>query len=281
MPLSELDFIKAACGHGDYLLLRAQLSGEQLEGSAFQELARRLCSRRRGVGADGVLAFTRKQSHPCTVYAASPRFPNDTISGDALFCAARFLFDQGEYGIKPFPLQFQGRLFTVESVDSQNFRIEIPPPSNAGQEPDWNRPLLRTRIQETDLVPWEGACRLGTVYAPASDTAVLRKTARALAQAPRAQAQGVAHQPLVAFSTPQKDLVTAWVYATSWFDQSFAAAAVALHSHLEGLSSSEVLVSLNNQPFYLQVELPGPRVWVTAPVQYIFQGLYSAETSFF
>ena len=276
MSLSEIDFIKAACGNGDYLLLRAQLSGEQLEGSTFHELARRLCSRRRGVGADGVLAFTRKQSHPCTVYAASPRFPEQTISGDALFCAARFLFDQGEYGIKPFPLQFQGRLFTVESVDSQNFRIEIPPPSNGGQEADWNRPLVRTRFQETDLVPWEGACRLGTVYAPASDPAVIRKTARSLAQSP-----SLSHQPLVAFSTPQKDLVTAWVYAAGWFDQSFAAAAVALHSHLEGLSASEVLVSLNNQPFYLQLELPGPRIWVTAPVRYIFQGLYSAETSFF
>ncbi len=272
MPLSEIDFIKAACGHGDYLLLRAQLSGEQLEGLAFQELAKRLCSRRRGVGADGILAFTRRQSHPCTVYAASPRFSHDTISGDALFCAARFLFDQGEYGVKPFPLQTQGRLFTVESVDSQNFRLEISPPSNAGQEADWNRPLRRTRFQETDVVPWEGVGRIGTVYAPSPDTSQLRKAARAL---------GSSVQPLVVFSTPQKDLVTAWVHSSSWIDQSFAAAAVALHSHLEGLSASEVLVSLNNQPFYLQLELPGPRVWVTAPVRYIFQGLYSAETSFF
>ncbi len=273
MSFSEIDFIKATCGRGDYLLLKGNFSGEQLESSVFQELANRLCSRRLGVGADGVLAFTRRNNLPCLVHAASGRFAKESVSGDALFCAARFLFDQGEYGVKPFPLQFKGQHFIVESVDSQNFRIEISPPLNSGQNVDWDRPLLRTHYQDYDAVPWEGSSNLWTVYAPSHDTYGLRKKAKELSINTAL--------PLVVYSTPQKDLVTPWVHSSKWIDQSFAAAAAALHSHLEGLSSGEVLVSLNNQPFYLQLALPGPRGWVTAPVRYIFQGLYSADTSFF
>ena len=274
LSIHDIDFIKASCGLGDYLLLRSPLPSEQLEGFAFQDLAQRLCSRRLGVGADGLIAFTRRSGVSPSIHTASTRFTPDVVPVDALFCAARFLFDSGEYGVKPFTLQSKGRIFTVESVDSQNFRLEVPSPTNSGQLPDWHTPLQREQYLEQVVVPWETPQALWTQFKPSPDAQSLRRSARLSA---------VNHpaRPIVLFSVAQKDLISAWVRLSSWVDHSSAASAVALSAHLDGLSSDEVLVSLNDQPFFVQISFPGPRIWVTAPVRYLFQGLYAPDTSFF
>lgn len=89
-PLRSIPFAKVhACGNDFLLVEKAALTG------APGELARRMCHRHTGVGGDGLVTLA-----PLATAAAEFRIFNSdgseaTLSGNALRCAAAWLFSQG------------------------------------------------------------------------------------------------------------------------------------------------------------------------------------------
>ena len=87
----KIPFVKAQGVGNDFLLIR-EVDG--LGESDFPELARAICERRRGVGADGLIVFTG----PARIRLFNSDGSEAELSGNGTRCAAALLIAEGEAG---------------------------------------------------------------------------------------------------------------------------------------------------------------------------------------
>jgi diaminopimelate epimerase len=165
----DISFYKLNMGQNDTLLvnalsenspLRTYLS-EELPGGdgSLSVIARRMCRRRRGVGATGIAFLFKGAGSPVSVRYFLPGGGEVRITPDALSCLARFAFDSGLSGKEKLMVEAGEELRSIESIDSANFRVSIGIPRDfSGAEirerPDgeYARPLL-VENREVSVTP--------------------------------------------------------------------------------------------------------------------------------
>lgn len=100
-----LEFVKYQALGNDYLVVSAQAT----QGVALEALARRLCDRRYGAGADGLLVVALEGgAPPFAVRIFNPDGSEAEKSGNGLRILARYLYDQGLVGGEPFTILTPG-----------------------------------------------------------------------------------------------------------------------------------------------------------------------------
>ena len=174
-----MDFSKYHALGNDYLVLEAAALAELLGPGRIQ----RLCDRRRGVGADGVLLReASSEVHRLRIF--NPDGSEAEKSGNGLRIFARFLFDRGLVGAEPFTVEVpagsvrcrvleKGRAVCVE-MGRVSFRSELVPVAGPPRE------VLRERIEVAGQSLEFCAATLGNPHCVILRDAVSEAEARAL-----------------------------------------------------------------------------------------------------
>ncbi|MCF6336145.1 MAG: hypothetical protein L3J12_10425, partial [Spirochaetales bacterium] len=125
----ELKFYKLQIGGNDLLLVN-QLKGKVVDEEILPQLTRNMCRRSRGIGANGVIFLYRGVEHEVRVKFYNSRGSSKKISYDSFLCAAKYVFDYGLTGGQYITLESRFGIFTVDCIDSTNFRIVLGEPGN-------------------------------------------------------------------------------------------------------------------------------------------------------
>lgn len=97
---------------------------ERLDSSRFADVARRLCNRRFGVGATGVIFLSADN----TVRIFNEKGQASKEADDALLCAARFAFDSGRITGRAIKFSTPGGVKKVDVLGAHEFRLSLGSP---------------------------------------------------------------------------------------------------------------------------------------------------------
>ncbi len=126
-------FAKLCCGGNDFIIV-------DFRDAALPEdipsLARTLCARRTGVGADGLIALVADSDHPFGLLLHNADGSPAEVSYNGSRCAGRYAF---EAGIVPEEFSFASGAGPIRArVEGSAVELEVPPPSGM-------KPHLRVR----------------------------------------------------------------------------------------------------------------------------------------
>jgi diaminopimelate epimerase len=139
-----IPFVKAHGGGNDFLLVR----GVKLSDAGYAALARAICERHHGVGADGLVVF----DGPASIRLFNADGSEAAISGNGTRCAAALLMEEGLAG-ESLDIETRAgvkRLRLLER-DGRRFRLEM----RMGR-PVYSPDDLKREI-ETSLGKWQAA----------------------------------------------------------------------------------------------------------------------------
>lgn len=90
-------------------------------------LARAMCDRHTGIGADGLIIMSRASRAPFRMTMYNPDGSNGGMCGNGVRCAARFLIEQGHQRQTPFYLEVEERIVRVEPIKHDWIRVNMGP----------------------------------------------------------------------------------------------------------------------------------------------------------
>jgi len=123
----EINFYKIQIGGNDLLLVN-QINKKIDKPDMFPTFVRNICKRSKGVGANGVIFLYKGTEHPVKMIFYNSRGYNSNISYDAILCSAKYVFDYGLAGSEYIAIETDFGIFTVDCIDSSNFRISLGEP---------------------------------------------------------------------------------------------------------------------------------------------------------
>jgi diaminopimelate epimerase len=88
-------------------------------------LAKRICDRHKGVGADGLIFLERGDLAPFRMTMLNPDGSNGGMCGNGVRCAARLLVENGHQPLAPFTLEVEQRLLEVEPIRTDWIRVNM------------------------------------------------------------------------------------------------------------------------------------------------------------
>ena len=125
-----LPFVKMHGAGNDYLYV----DGFQHRVEGPEELARRICERRTGVGADGLILIQPSERTDARMAMYNADGSRSAMCGNGLRCVGKFLFDRGRAG-RLLSIATDAGLFPVEVLEEDAegraclLRVELPEPS--------------------------------------------------------------------------------------------------------------------------------------------------------
>ncbi len=125
----DINFYKLQIGGNDLLLVN-QLNKDNFNHKMFPSFVRNICKRNKGVGANGVIFLYKGKDHPVKMMFYNSRGSKGNISYDAVLCTAKYVFDYGLAGSEYIGIESDFGVFTVDFIDSSNFRISLGEPGN-------------------------------------------------------------------------------------------------------------------------------------------------------
>jgi diaminopimelate epimerase len=128
MAQHVLPFHKMEGVGNDFVLIEA----EAAQGLDYSDLARRLCHRPFGIGADGLLVIERGVRAPVRMRMFNPDGTED-FCGNGLRCAARYAFEQGFVDTPAFAIETLGERLVPVQIHLHEGSVEaistqLPPP---------------------------------------------------------------------------------------------------------------------------------------------------------
>jgi diaminopimelate epimerase len=128
MAQRVLPFHKMEGVGNDFVLIEA----EAAQGLDYSDLARRLCHRPFGIGADGLLVIERGVRAPVRMRMFNPDGTED-FCGNGLRCAARYAFEQGFVDTPAFAIETLGERLVPVQIHLHEGSVEaistqLPPP---------------------------------------------------------------------------------------------------------------------------------------------------------
>lgn len=276
----DLSFYKLHSTGGDYIVV-SFLHQKPPDFSLFPNAACRICRRRTGVGANGLLVLTQGFEHALRVdfYPASGL--HLALPGDAILCMGRFAFDSGLAENTRISCETDFGVVTVDAIDSFNFRIDLGPPRNPRNNKEIS-PASNINLNETVSVAGRRlpftAIRLITDYAVVNTDRrprALRKLALELSQS-----ETFAHRQAVFMRSVSNEEISvySWASAGNLPDHAGGAAACAAAGILNGFCDNELSVKFRSYLLYVQWRQQEERLLVTAPTEYICSGSYYLES---
>ncbi len=277
----DLDFYKVHTCRNDLILLTYLYKNEFPDRRLLPLLARRMCDRHSGVGANGLLVLERGTEHSVRLTHLLPTGEVTDRQNDALLCLARIAFDSGVSGGKRVVVESQVGVHTVDFIDSSHFRVLIGRPSSV----DGSAELREEPNREyTVAVKIEGkrysVTPLHLQYASAvlfsTDWSRSKLMHLSLSLRQPAVFPHAVHPVFSQIYSKDEMAIRTW-FRREPVDYSSAAGIAAVAAALNGLADREVVVHCNNDEFFVQWQESTNEVFVTGSVDYLFTGTYYFE----
>ena len=271
----DLTFYKLHSTGGDYVL-SSFIHGPAPDLSIFPRVAKSICKRRTGIGANGLLVLCRGSEHPFSLHFFPAHGDNGSIPADALVCVGRYAFDSGLANNNRISGESDFGAVTIEAIDSGNFRVDLGVPAH----PDTGDEIhLSADVDLMDTVK-VGGRRIP--YSPINlhdNYAVVITDKRP--QSIRLLAISMSHHEDLAGFQPvflrsiKSDECTGYSWAANRTpDHARSMAACAAVGILNGICDDEVAINFRSHMLFVQWRQREGRLYVTAPAEYICSGSY-------
>lgn len=246
----------------------------------YSAIAAKICSRHTGIGANGVVFLKKGIDFP-----ASSVFYNaageESFANDILFCLARYLFDTGIYGKNDINIENGADIYTVDIIDSNNFKINLGEPVINGKKTDpvenldlFSSVEIESKKLFTLPVSTGGGKKGKYFYAPEMCRSELKKTAKTIYST-----QPKSEYEQSAFVLPINMQNTEFF---SWFprdnvDISSAAAIAYVGAVIQGVAGSEITMIHNEYEFFMHWMSNGKGIQLTGSSAYVYTGTWYIE----
>lgn len=272
----DLTFYKLHSTGGDYIV-SSFLHEPQPDFSILPGAAARICKRRTGVGANGLLVLTKGVEHPikATFYPAYRE--ERPLTNDAVVCMGRYAFDSGLAANTRISCESDFGAVTAEAIDSTNFRVELGTPKNPGDDEIVD---LSSEVNQNKTARVGGRRLPYTPVRFHSDYSVIitdrsPRTIRRLALELSNVKELKNFQPIFVRSISNEEIaVYSWAVSGRTPDHIEGVAAGVTAGILNGFCDSEVTVRFRSELLYTQWNQREGRVLVTAPSEYICSGSF-------
>lgn len=124
MKSMEIKFYKLQIGGNDLLLVN-QINKASIDTESIPELAKSICKRSKGVGANGIIFLYSGKKNEVKMKFYNSKGSMYNISYDAVLCSAKYIFDYGLAGSNYIVINSDFGIFTVDCIDSTSFRIAL------------------------------------------------------------------------------------------------------------------------------------------------------------
>ncbi len=274
----ELSFYKVKIFRNDFLLI-GDPSAEVARHENIAHIVKRLCRRRIGVGATGVILVGETGPEGTSLRFYGSDGSSMIPSADALLCAARYLFDSGRSDGHVVPFLIRSGAASVGVLDSNQLRVDLGRPhqvdSGAPLDPspthDFSVPVLvEERTYYVTPITCGTACQ---VFLPVPVHHGLKAFDRKVkSESPFADALPLYVRPF----NPEEQRVFAWP-VNEPVDCCALAACGAVSSILNGYADGIVLVRYGADSAFVDWNIRANRVTATASPRYVFAGEYHYE----
>lgn len=126
------------CGN-DFVILEEETAGER----AYPELAKQLCHRQLGIGADGLIIVRQQPLEMLFFNSDGSQAP---MCGNGIRCFAKFCHDEGICREKEFPVETLAGTMGIRVVSVEPFQVEI----NMGK-PDFDPERCGIKTSQTSF----------------------------------------------------------------------------------------------------------------------------------
>ena len=273
-----VDFYKLhVCGNDAVLLnfLYAPIPDE----ARLSALARALCPRRTGVGANGVVVVHQSEGSGIGLVHLTPRGDVAGVDNDALFCLARFAFDSGLVESNRIEVETGRGPRSIEAIDSESFRLSLGPPRSL----DGLRDLTEEPDTEANtFIEIDGKRQVVTpvfVHRPflVVVSAMKGSSVRELTRAVRRSVPGIEALPVFLRALNREEIsVHSWQSAQVQ-DSASTVAAAAAASILNGFCDNDLVVDFKGHTLFVQWVQRTNQLLVTATPRYVYSGSFYME----
>jgi diaminopimelate epimerase len=278
----DVAFLKLQASANDYICLDMGKSPSP-EADLLPQLARKICNRRRGVGAMGMIVMERASDERITVRIFSAQGEEAEECGAALQCAARYAFDTGLVTAKEF-VMYQGRQSVrLEIIDSVNIRQDMGPPLALGGDEELKERPDAIFARPVIVDNHEYSCTPVVLDSPQAVLFVtgfggpLQHLARTIEQAPLFP-DGAGSVVFVRLFSREELQVRAYKKNEHELHACPRVAAASLvAASLNGFTEREALVHLRGGDLFVEWDETTNHVFFTGPAEYVFSGSYYFE----
>lgn len=277
----ELEFYKIHTCQNDLILISYLYRKEAPSPEWFPTIARSMCSRHLGVGANGLIILLPGVEHPVQMLAFRPNGEPATLYNDALLCTSRYAFDSGVTGGERISVECENGPHTVDFIDSNHFRISLGSPrslddmSELREVPDREyQKTVEVDGKKLPLTPLHLQQAAAVVFSGDTGRTKLKRLSRNMR---RSELTPFALHPIFSriYSKDEMEIFT-W-FKNEAIDYTSAAGAATVSAVLNGLCDREVITHCNRQELYVQWVQSLNEVMVTSAADYLFSGTYYLE----
>ncbi|MBN1685819.1 MAG: hypothetical protein JW852_04145 [Spirochaetales bacterium] len=276
----DLSFYKLHSTGGDYIII-SFLHYDQPDFSLLPKAAHRICNRRTGVGANGLLILTQGVEHALKAHFFPASGPQRPLPGDAVVCMGRFAFDSGLADNTRISCETDFGAVTVDAIDSVNFRVDLGAPRNTANNEEIT-PASNINLNETASI--SGVRLPFTSIRVITDYAVIHterrpRAIRKLAEEFSRSRLLAQRQAVFMRSVSNEEIsVYSWASTASLPDHAGGAAACAAAGILNGFCDNELTARFRSYLLYVQWRQEENRLLLTAPTEYICSGSYYIDS---
>lgn len=276
----NLTFLKLQTAGDDVILLDLSAKGAKKD-LDYPALARAILKRRRGVGGQSLAVLEAAAGYPAMLRSFLPGGEEVPALGDALVCAARYLFDSGRAGTESFSLLGISGPRAIQVLTAEEFRIPLGKPTDPvskaelaeGRGPE-GRTVVETkdkRLSVTAIAFDRPFAVLFSKDADRSDLASLQRGLSSLAT------QGREYGALVVRPV-SRDCLKLLAGRASGFDGVASSGAALAAAALAGFCEREATVQHGKGLRCADWDAASGVVSVAASAEYVFEGeWYVAE----
>lgn len=163
-PVAMIRYSKYhGCGNDFVILAAADVSAYE---SSYPELARRICHRQLGVGADGMIIVKKEPLEMIIYNSDGSRAP---MCGNGIRCFAKYCFDEGICIAREYPVETLAGTMGVRIAGIKPFLIEV-----SMGKPDFDPKRCGIRTEESSFLKQKlqlasgevevSSCFMGTIH---------------------------------------------------------------------------------------------------------------------
>ncbi len=277
----ELDFYKIHTCQNDLILISYLYNREPPPLERFPKIARAMCNRHLGVGANGLVVLLPGTEHPVQMHVFRPNGQTARVHNDALLCMSRYAFDSGVAGGTNVAVECSDGVRTVDFIDSSNFRISLGSPTSIESDaelkelPDGEyQQTIEIEGRRLPVTPIQIQYPAAVVFSGDAGRTKLMRLSRSIRHSPEFEA--TMHPIFCRVYSKDEIEVHTW-FKREAIDYSSAAGIATVGSVLNGLTDREAIVHCNRQELYVQWVQSSNEVLVTSAAEYLFSGTYYVE----
>jgi len=274
----EIKFYKLQIGGNDLLLVN-EIKRATISTDILPLIAKTICKRSKGVGANGIIFLYSGKKNEVKMKFYNSKGNINKINYDAVLCSAKYVFDYGLAGSEYIVINTDFGIFTVDCIDSTNFRIVL------GEAHSENGEIL-SEDSMADFSKQAVIQGRSTVYTPVAfkDTGISvffpnrqkndkKEISNYFRQLRKTKQYRTAFIKI--FNEEEIGVETYSQYAVR--DNCFISAIAGVSSVLNGLCDRELTIYYKSDTLFFQWDKDNNFVYITGQPGYVFSGNFYFE----